>query len=49
MINSTNIPLRKIFEPGAQPRQDPLQADPIAPVPEEGATPAPDAQQGEPK
>lgn len=39
MINSTNIPLRKIFEPGAQPRQDPLQADPIAPAPEPGSPP----------
>jgi HK97 family phage portal protein len=37
MINSTNIPLRKIFEPGAQPRQDPLQANPIAPTPEPGS------------
>jgi HK97 family phage portal protein len=39
MINSTNIPLRKIFEPDAQPRQDPLQADPIAPTPAPGAAP----------
>lgn len=37
MINSTNIPLRKIFEAGAQPRQDPLQADLIAPTPEPGS------------
>jgi HK97 family phage portal protein len=29
MINSTNIPLKKIFEPGAQPRQDPIQDQPI--------------------
>jgi HK97 family phage portal protein len=36
IINSTNIPLRKIFEAGAQPRQDPIQADPAAPAPESG-------------
>lgn len=48
MINSTNIPLRKIFEVGAQPRQDPLQADPIAPTPEPGSTPSGD-QSGEQK
>jgi HK97 family phage portal protein len=47
MINSTNIPLRKIFEPGAQPRQDPLQADPIAPTPEPGSNQ--DSQTGEQK
>jgi HK97 family phage portal protein len=48
MINSTNIPLRKIFEPGAQPRQDPLQADPIAPTPEPGSNPT-TTQSGEQK
>jgi len=38
LINAANVPLSKIFEPGAQPRQDPLQADPIAPTPEPGAS-----------
>jgi len=41
LINSTNVPLSKIFEPGAQPRQDPIQADPLAPKPDVGA-PEPD-------
>lgn len=36
MINSTNVPLAKLFNPGAQPRQDPIQADPIAPKPDVG-------------
>jgi HK97 family phage portal protein len=40
MINSTNVPLRKIFEPGAQPRQDPIQADPIPAKADVGAPPA---------
>jgi HK97 family phage portal protein len=31
LINATNVPLSKIFEPLAQPRQDPIQADPLAP------------------
>lgn len=34
VINSTNVPLERIFLPGAQPRQDPFQADPLAPKPE---------------
>lgn len=48
MINSTNIPLRKIFEPGAQPRQDPLQDEPIPAKTDVGAPPA-DGQSGEQK
>lgn len=40
LINSTNVPLKNIFLPGAQPRQDPLQADPIPATPEPGSTPA---------
>lgn len=36
LINSTNISLRKMFVPEAQPRQDPLQADPLAPKPDIG-------------
>lgn len=48
MINSTNIPLRKIFEPGAQPRQDPLQADPIPATPEPGSKDAAQSSDGGP-
>lgn len=29
LVNSANVPLAKIMEAGAQPRQDPIQADPI--------------------
>jgi HK97 family phage portal protein len=49
LINSTNIPLKNIFLPGAQPRQDPLQANPIAPTPEPGSTSGQDGQSGESK
>lgn len=42
IINSTNVPLSKIFEPGAQPRSDPLQADPLPPTAEPGSTPPPE-------
>ncbi len=37
LINSTNVPLAKLYEPGAQPRQDPIQADPLGPKPDVGA------------
>lgn len=37
LINSTNVPLEKVFEQTAQPRQDPLQADPLPATPEPGA------------
>jgi hypothetical protein len=44
LINSTNVRLDSLYLPGAQPRQDPIQSDPIAPAPDVGAVP-----DGEPK
>lgn len=41
LINSTNVRLSQLFVPGAQPRQDPIQADPIAPKTDVGTSPAP--------
>lgn len=40
LINSTNVRLGALYEPGAQPRQDPIQTDPLAPKPDVGTTPA---------
>lgn len=37
LINSTNVSLAALFAPGAQPRQDPIQAEPLAPKPDVGA------------
>lgn len=45
MINAANVSLRKIFAPDAQPRQDPLQAEPLPPTAEPGS--ASDAQNPE--
>lgn len=39
LINSTNISLDALFVPGAQPRQDPIQADPVPPKDDIGTTP----------
>ena len=48
LINQTNIPLEKLYQPGAQPRQDPIQADPLAPKPDVG-TPEGETQEGTPQ
>jgi hypothetical protein len=39
LINSTNVSLEALFRPGAQPRQDPIQADPVPPKEDVGTTP----------
>jgi HK97 family phage portal protein len=39
LINSTNISLEALFRPGAQPRQDPIQADPVPAKEDVGTTP----------
>jgi HK97 family phage portal protein len=39
LINAANVPLKKLFIYDAQPRVDPLQADPLAPKPDVGTNP----------
>src|ERR1700733_1444528 len=39
LINSTNVRLDALYLPGAQPRVDPIQADPVPPKDDVGASP----------